>query len=689
MSADRLFDLMPAVHRLRDAAQGDPLRALLSVIAGEVSALEQNIGQLYDDAFIETCSEWVVPYLGDLLGARPLLPVDDPAFTQRGYVAGRLDYQRRKGTASVLAQLARDLTGWPAVVVELFQRLATTQHVNHVRLGAPATADLRDGYRLQFVDTPFEQVAHLADVRHVDTGRGRYNIPNVGLFLFRLQGYPLSGVTARALDQTRFTVDPLGRSQAVFTVPDTAGTATYGIGPENVTMALSRRTMRRDPARYYGTDEDPASIVVAVDGTVQPLGSVDVCDLSDTAGGWAHQPVGDRIAVDPQLGRIAFGTPPAGAVTTSYAYGFPGDLGGGPYDKRAALARYLGEVGWQAGVMAAPPPDEPRIKPTLQAAVAEWNQQPPGTHGVIVLLESGTRTEDLDTPAGRIAIPEGSHLVVVSGQWPLEEGEDPTQPPVRRLGRVSPRAVRAHLRGTIEVVGTAPSGSPEPGRLTVLGVLLEGALTVRAGRLGGLTVSHCSLVPGTTTLQAESNPGLAITLERSVVGDLSPADPTVDVSVTDCVVAGDLSADTLAVESSTLLGSVAARSASASNSIFVGPVSVVRRQVGCFRYSYVSLDSRTPRRFRCQPADTDSAGRVRPAFASMAFGAPDYALLHPSVAPEIGAGGEGETELGAWRFLQVPRRLRNLRTALDEYLRFGLEAGVFAADQQGRAGGGA
>ena len=38
--------------------------------------------------------------------------------------------------------------------------------------------------------------------------------------------------------------------------------------------------------------------------------------------------------------------------------------------------------------------------------------------------------------------------------------------------------------------------------------------------------------------------------------------------------------------------------------------------------------------------------------------------------------------MGAWHFLQAPQRMRNLRLALDEYLRFGLEAGVFLGLQE-------
>jgi hypothetical protein len=38
--------------------------------------------------------------------------------------------------------------------------------------------------------------------------------------------------------------------------------------------------------------------------------------------------------------------------------------------------------------------------------------------------------------------------------------------------------------------------------------------------------------------------------------------------------------------------------------------------------------------------------------------------------------------MGAWHFVQAPLRLRSLRLALEEYLRFGLEAGTFVVPQQ-------
>jgi hypothetical protein len=66
-----------------------------------------------------------------------------------------------------------------------------------------------------------------------------------------------------------------------------------------------------------------------------------------------------------------------------------------------------------------------------------------------------------------------------------------------------------------------------------------------------------------------------------------------------------------------------------------------------------------------------------PAFTSMRYGEPGYAQLTQLCAQEIRTGAEDEGEMGAFNFLQQAHRRNNLRASLDEYLRFGLEAGLF------------
>ena len=69
---EHLYELLPAVYRERDAALGEPLRALLRIVGGQASFVEADIQQLLANFFVETCEPWVVPYIGDLVGTTPL-----------------------------------------------------------------------------------------------------------------------------------------------------------------------------------------------------------------------------------------------------------------------------------------------------------------------------------------------------------------------------------------------------------------------------------------------------------------------------------------------------------------------------------------------------------------------------------------------------------------------------------------
>ena len=154
------------------------------------------------------------------------------------------------------------------------------------------------------------------------------------------------------------------------------------------------------------------------------------------------------------------------------------------------------------------------------------------------------------------------------------------------------------------------------------------------------------------------------------------------------------------VERSTIFGNTYVRELTlASETIFTGPVISQRRQVGCTRFSFVPDGSRVPRRYYCQPdlalADcAQKAGkssvdhltqaqqaaviaRVTPVFTSERYGDPEYGQLSLTCAEEIATGTEDGSEMGAFCQLKQPQRKANLESTLEEYLRFGLEAGIF------------
>ena len=60
---------------------------------------------MWDDLFVETCAEWVVPYIGDLVANTPIYEV--PGVGRRADVADTIHWRRRKGTLAMLGDLAR------------------------------------------------------------------------------------------------------------------------------------------------------------------------------------------------------------------------------------------------------------------------------------------------------------------------------------------------------------------------------------------------------------------------------------------------------------------------------------------------------------------------------------------------------------------------------------------------------
>ena len=257
---DQLTDLLPVVYHQRDVepSQGGVLEALLQILGEQGDVVAADLAQLYDDAFIETCADWVVPYLCDLLGVRLLHPLGPGAGRQRALVANMLDYRRRKGTLAALEDLSFQVTGWPTSAEECFQRLGVTQHLTHLRPANVRTPDLRRVGDLELVDGPFSHAAHTAEVRRIPTGR--YNLPNIGLHVWRLAPEEVLRATARPIvdpPDGRYFVDPVGLAVPLFNAPPPEPSITSLAREFEVPAPLRRRALydELEARRADGADE--------------------------------------------------------------------------------------------------------------------------------------------------------------------------------------------------------------------------------------------------------------------------------------------------------------------------------------------------------------------------------------------------------------------------------------------------
>jgi hypothetical protein len=242
-----LYERIPEIYRIKDAELKPPdqLEQYLALVEDVFGAIHKNIESLYHDHFIETCDDWVIPYIGDLLGTSHL---KGKPRTLRADVAETIALRRRKGTIGAIELLTYNLTEWGVHCVELRENMVWNQHLNHQRPdvgGEPpyslstitrqipirgGTVTLRDPAMMSLLGTPFDPFGHIADVRPCVTDITiKYNLPNLAVFLWRLAAYrvpvskPVSeGVHARdasinlidypnaAPEIARFNIHPLG-----------------------------------------------------------------------------------------------------------------------------------------------------------------------------------------------------------------------------------------------------------------------------------------------------------------------------------------------------------------------------------------------------------------------------------------------------------------------------------------------
>ncbi len=740
--ADRLFDLLPVVYRMRDAEQGYALRDFLRVLSSQVEVIEQDIARLYGNAFIETCDDWVVPYIGDLLGYTLLpeaatLGADGGrdgglgrVLAPRADVANTIDARRRKGTLSLLEDLSRDAAGWPARAVEFYRRLGWMQHLDHLHPRRGGTADLRDPGRLQrlgWANGAFDPFAHSVDLRRLGSAhrRGRHNIPAVGVFACRLRSYPVSCTPAYCIEERGphcFSFSVLGNDTPLFQRPVAETEPTHIADERNLPLPQRRwrfaeRGVLADyasvAAELYG---DGRSVQLwAPDwpakgqGVPVPREALIPADLS----GWGGQVKRGRVAVDPERGRLLFpaNQRPKRGVWVSYQYGFAADLGGGEY------ARVTPELeGATRYVVHATRPD--------RAANASW---PAGHFGSVAEALAAWAAAKAATPALHALIIELAESGVYEGSLDLQldAGEaiqlraaERTRPVLRLLD------VRASQPDALSVSGHAGSRVLLDGLLIVgRGVEVHGPAEeddAPTGDLCELVIRHCTLVPG-WALQCDCDPKrpgepsvtfdrtrAALRVSHSILGAImviSPeqrgeppplelCDSILDATGMERVALGAPDEAVAYVEASfrrcTVIGAVQAHGiVLAEDSIFASPLRVLRRQQGCVRFCYVADGSRTPRRFHCQPDLALAAVvpeqraherlRVVPQVRSRRYGTPHYLRLADGCCAEIRRGASDRSAMGVWHDLYEPQREANLAARLTEYVPAGTDAGILFA----------
>jgi hypothetical protein len=733
-SPDRLYELLPYIYRKKDIEQGYPLKAILRTINEQADLIEEDIEQLYANWFIETCDDWTVAYLGDLIGYRLVEEAGTPGefeslqgrtrnrvLIPRREVANTIRYRRKKGTLALLELLANDVAGWPARAVEFRSLLSFCQSLNHLMPSKGRVADLRNVDALERLDGPFDEMAHTVDVRRISSSwiQGKYNIPEVGVYIWPLKIYSVT-CTPACLPENQdcndcYTFSVLGKDSPLFIRPEPEESPTQIAGENNLPAPLSRRSLLAGIKEYYGVGKS-FQIWSGNPKVPVPPDKIQVADL----GKW-KQPSGEKVAVDPELGRLVLGAKykPKNGVFVSYNYGFSDDLGGGEYDR--ATSQPAGAKLYRVG--------EGEEFKNISRALARWKEDDP-KDAVIEITDSRVYEPEPSSPGL-------GEYEAVEKRIDIKLGESISHQSLQIRAASSARPIirlvdlRVSARDFMTVTGEKGS------RFVLDGFMVTNHGIRISGQMKRVTIRHCTMVPGIAPLRLdnlkdEDGSACRVEIDHCIMGmiqvELDPvADEPLHLAVADSILDSG-SADNpviqaatepetqahanLNIKRSTILGRVLIHTIDlAEECIFQGPVTAGRTQKGCMRFSYVAPNSVTPRRFNCQPDMAESEAtrllqqdnsedditqetaqetltsclemarcRIAPVFGSEKYGDPEYCRLSQESDAGILRGAKDESEIGAFHDLFQPQRLAILESRLEEYTPAGFDVGVMIVD---------
>ena len=476
--AAKLWHLIPAVYRSLDSdptAPG-PLREIVDRVAAQAAVLRRSIDRLWEDQSIETCDDWIIPYIGDLV-ATQLVACLDPA-GQRRDVAKTIYYRRRKGTVGLLEELASDIASRDARIVEFFRHLGRTRHNFDPPIALPPLAgagsgpppmvvegligastgtpmggyaDLRNVYGASRTSSAFDEYFYTADFRRGRQSVGWYNIPKVGAFVWWLKTYAVPASTpvpyTACLPKLVFTFDPTGREVPLFApmqrTSDAFGENWISADEWQLPVPIDQLLFDRAPGQLY-----PAALAV-LEGNTPPYLLVPLPDPDNPP------PISATIRPEPGRFYLNGVAPSGGQVHVRYHYGFGSEIGAGPYDQRRGgtpLPRQPDQVKEVSGG-----------GPDLANKAAAL-----GTQGTLLIRDSLT-----------YALP--GDLGGVSNV--LVQGDNEQRPVIRAVAAARPQ-------WTI-------TGAPGA-KLILQGIHLVGADLVLSGKFDSVTIRCTTLDPGTS-----------------------------------------------------------------------------------------------------------------------------------------------------------------------------------------------
>jgi hypothetical protein len=727
---EKLWEAIPEIYRNEDGLAAKPgvLRAIVSVLAQQAAILRRSQDRLWDDQFIELCDEWAVPYIGDLVATRLL-----SALNRRGRrvdVAKTIYYRRRKGTPRVLEELINDISGWEGKMVEQFEKLARSRHGLDALPGPLAGkysgtmpggwADLRNQREAELASGPFEEYFHTPDVRRYSGMTGRYAIPKLAFYLYRLKAFEAIDVTPFALgDGVRFCFDPSGREIPLFSKSETSRdwnqwrTATNAEIPAPI------------PCRLLGNGEYIITAEIIRTMTLNGLSQVAADELQKIAGlkfksesslyafissfSKAAEIQNDLVflpllslSIDPDCPKsillpdvhtvlkdpldansIVVGfTAPESVITTENITA--ASLKSWPFVIKKELA-----IDAEKGLFMFKAPLKGNEKLFIAYHYGFSGPLGAGTYDRPGIVTSKPDVETTGGGALKLLELPVDGISRINDSKTYGPVEDVTE--IVNLVLQAKSAQRPYIR--LEQDWVLSSGANLNAQLTLDGLWIGAKGNTQAniileGDFDCVVLRNCTIDPGGSNnllhekilplrLSVQGRVG-TLCIDSSIIGpvcieakgiieELSVIDSifqSVDVSVP----ALNIDTGKSVIQRSTIFGDTRLHRLDASEAFFTGNVCITDTQSGCFRYSAAPKSSRLPHPYESFLFTKDS----NQWFTSRRFGHPGYAQLSDTAPEKLLRGAENGSEIGAFSNLLNPVKSDGLQSKVNEYMPFGL-----------------
>jgi hypothetical protein len=729
--AEKLWEMVPAIYRHEDGLAENPgvLRAMVQVMAKQAAILRRSQDRLWEDEFIEWCNEWAVPYLGDLVATRLL-----SALNKRGRrvdVAKTIYYRRRKGTPRILEELISDISGWEGKMVEQFQKLVRSRHgldpfpetlAGRFSGTLPGgVADLRNPRISELADGPFEEYFHTPDTRKHRGLDGRYAIPKLAFYLYRLRAYKIDHVTPFSLGNGQdYTFDPSGRDIPLFSqrlrsddwdkwhsalewelpapIPcRLLAHAEYSINgviiqelvnnglsaaAANELKKLSGLRFKNEPSLLTILNTFASKAEILSPGNYLLLISL---ALLPDCGKQVLLPDASTISTNPlEESSIIVGFEPPGSTVVSVENITAGNLSLWSVNTNKLLV-----IDPELGLF--------HFTTAPDSSLTVYGSYHYGFSGNI---GAGTYTRSCLSSFKPDQVKSGGGAITTTellNDGVLQISDNKTYGPVadklsiRNTTLYAGNQQRPYIR--LESDWILSSGTNKNATLTLDGCWIGSTANTNVsiilrGNFERVTIKDCTIDPGGSinakgetifpvTLKIEGfvetlciqssilGPVIldsAATIEQTFIAD------SIIQSVNPAIKAIDIRQGKTDIERTTVFGEMTVHELYASEVLLTAMGTVKNTQEGCFRFSAAPRTSKLPRPYESFLFTNDSNHW----FSSRRFGDPGYAQLSDTAPVAIARGAENGSEMGAFSSLLNPIKFDGLRTKVDEYMPFGL-----------------